>query len=197
MEDNKRISIPWWTWFVVPGSALLLWKLFRNTARGANRVTEDMTDSEAQSAKFFGYFGVTIAFGVATATPIIKDSTLKLVGWLARNVNDWAEIQRAFTRLCGGNYTILQAASTALDTTNYNGFVTLVNNALTEKRIFCGSHDSSSLYHADQYGGIAGENFKANAFVGRCISEDDYYYNYISWQDGFTYQAPKTSFIAM
>ena len=68
---------------------------------------------------------------------------------------------------------------------------------MAEKRIFCGSHDSSSLYHADQYGGIAGENFNANAFVGRCISEDDYYYNYISWQDGFTYQAPKDRFIAM
>ena len=185
----------WYLWFVVPIAALTTWKIFRNTARGANRVTEDMTDSEAQAAKFYGLFGVKIVAGVAFATPVIIDATLKQIGWLARNINDWAVVQRAFTTLCGGNYTILQAASTALNTTNYNGFVTLISQAQKQPRIFCGGNDATTLYNANQYGGVAAENFKANTFVGRCTAQDDMYYYYVSWQDGCTYQAPKDSFI--
>lgn len=195
MDERSNNGSKWWMWFVIPIAALTTWKIFRNTANRSNKVTEDMTDSEAQAAKFFGYFGVTIVMGIATATPVLKDSTKKLIGWLARNVNDWAVLQRAFTRMCGGNYTILQAASTALDTSNYNGFVTLVNQALTQPRIFCGSADAASLYNANHWGGQAGENFKAGAFVGRCTGEDADYYNYISWQDGCAYQAPKDAFI--
>lgn len=195
MEDKKKISIPWWAWFVVPGSGLLLWKLFRNTARGANKVTRDLSSSEAQSAKFYGYFGVTILpVTGATATPVIKTSTLNLIGWLARNVNDWNTVQTAFTKLCGGNYTIIQAATTALNTSEYTGFVTLLENALRQKRIFCGNNAYHSLYHATQYGGSVGENFDANAFVGRCIGEDEMYYRYISWRDGVTYQCEKQYF---
>lgn len=196
MEGNKNNgNSKWWLWFVIPIAGFTTWKLFRNTARGSNRLTEDMTDSEAQAAKFFGYFGVVVTGIVVTATPVIKDSTKRLIGWLARNINDWAVVQRAFTKMCGGNYTILQAASTALDTANYTGFVTLINNALKQKRIFCGSIAYHSLYNADRYGGNAGENFAANAFVGRCIREDDKYYYYVSWQDGYTYQCNKDYFI--
>lgn len=194
MDSNKN-SGKWYLWFLIPIAALTTWKIFRNTARGANRVTEDMTDSEAQAAKFYGLFGVKIVAGVAFATPVIKDATLKQIGWLARNINVWRDVQTAFTRLCGGNYTILQAASTALDTTNYNGFVTLINDAQKQSRIFCGDHDATTLYNADRYGGVAAENFEDDAFVGRCIGEDDMYYYYISWRDGVRYQAPKTAFI--
>lgn len=197
MEDNKKgISIPWWTWFVVPGSALLLWKLFRNTANRANNVTRDLSSSEAQAAKFYGYFGVTILpVTGATATPVIKDSTLRLIGWLARNINDWNIVQRAFTQLCGGNYTIIQAATTALNTSEYTAFMTLIEKALRQKRIFCGNSAYHSLYNANRYGGELGENFDANAFVGRCIEEDDMYYHYISWRDGVKYQCPKEYFV--
>lgn len=197
MEDNKGISsIPWWAWLVIPGSALLLWKLFRNTARGANKITRDLSSSEAQAAKFYGYFGITILpVTGATATPVVKNSTLNLIGWLARNINDWDRVQDAFTRLCGGNYTIIQAATTALNTSEYTAFMTLIENALRQKRIFCGNAAFHSLYNATRYGGIAGENFDANAFVGRCISEDDMYYSYISWRDGVTYQCEKQHFI--
>lgn len=185
----------WWLWFVIPIAGLTTWKIFRNTANQANHVTENMTDSEAQAVKFFGYFGIIVSGIIVTATPVVKDSTKRLIGWLARNINDWSVVQRAFTRMCGGNYTIFQAASTALDTTNYNGFVTLINNALTQKRIFCGSIAYHSLYNANNYGGQLGENFAPNTFVGRCTGEDNKYYYYVSWQDGCTYQCEKDYFL--
>ena len=112
-------------WFAITILAVGAWKILRNTAKAANRLTEDLTDSEAQAVKFYGYFGIVKFGGVASATPILKTSTLQLVGWLARNVNDWPVVQDSFTTLCGNNYTIFQAASTAMDTTNYNAFVTL------------------------------------------------------------------------
>lgn len=192
MDNSSKNK--WWLWFVIPIAGLTTWKIFRNTARQSNRVTEDMTTNEAQATLFYSYFGITKALGIVSATPIVMDSTKRLVGWLARNVNEWDKVQNAFTRMCGGNYTIIQAASMALDTANFKGFTSLISNALTQPRIFCGSQDSATLYNANRYGGIAGENFKANSFVGRCTGEDDMYYKYISWRDGCTYQAPKDSF---
>lgn len=195
MEESKKgISIPWWAWFVVPGSALLLWKIFRNTARGANRLTEDLTDSEAQAVKFYGLFGVYQVAGQAFATPVVLDSTKKQIGWLARNINDWATVQRAFTTLCGGNYTIFDAAKLALPTADYNAFVTLIYNALAQPRIFATTDYAHTLYNPTPQGGQLAETFKNNAFVGRCISEDNYYYYYISWRDGVKYAAPKDDF---
>lgn len=192
--DNNNSNNKWWLWFVIPIAGFTTWKLFRNTARQSNRVTDDMTTNEAQAALFYGYFGITKALGIVTATPIIKNSTLQRVGWLARNINKWDKVQTAFTKMCGGNYTIWQAASMAMDTSNYQGFTSLINNALTQPRIFCGANNSATLYNADHYGGIAGENFNANAFVGRCIGEDADYYNYYSYKDGCLYQAPKGRF---
>lgn len=193
--DERNKGSKWWLWFVIPIATLTTWRLFRNTARRANRLTEDLTDSEAQAAKFFGYFGVKIIAGIATATPVVFDNTKHLIAWLARNINNWATVQTAFTRLCGGNYTILQAASTALNTADYTAFVTLLNNAMMQPRIFCGANPAATLWNANRYGGNAAENFAPNAFVGRCIDEDDMYYYYVSWLDGVTYQAPKESFI--
>lgn len=193
---DKNTGVPWWAFFVVPIAALTTYKIFRNTARGANRTTEDMTDSTAQAAKFYGYFGVKITpLNGAVATPVVLDATKKQIGWLARNINVWRDIQSAFTAMCGGNYTIIQAASTALNTTDFNGFITLINEAQGRSRIFCGASDAATLYGADRYGGTAAENFSANAYVGRCVSEDSYYYYYYSWRDGVMYQAPKDRFI--
>lgn len=198
MENSNNNGIPWWAWFVIPIAGLTTWKLFRNTARGANRTTEDMTDSTAQAAKFYGYFGVKIMpVAGAVATPVVLDATKKQIGWLARNINVWRDVQSAFTALCGGNYTIIQAATTALTTTDFNGFMSLINDALQQRRIFCGASDAVTLYNANRYGGSAAENFSANAFVGRCVREDDYYYYYYSWRDGVLYQAPKARFITI
>lgn len=193
--DGNTTKSKWYLWFVIPIAALTTWKLFRNTRGRSNRLTEDLSDSEAQAAKFYGFFGVKKAGGIAVATPVILDATKRQIGWLARNINVWRDVQNAFTVLCGNNYTILEAASTALNTSDYNGFVTLINDAQKQPRIFCGANDSATLYNAGRYGGFAAENFKANAFVGRCIDQDDGYYYYISWRDGVKYQAPKDRFI--
>lgn len=195
MEDSGNKGGKWWLWFVIPIATLTTWKLFRNTARGANRVTENMSDSEAQAAKFFAYFGVKIIAGVAASTPVLFDNTKRLIGWLARNINDWAVVQSAFTRLCGGNYTIIQAASNSLNTADFTGFITLITEAQRLPRIFCGASPAVTLWNANRYGGEAAEQFAPNAYVGRCTNEDDNYYYYISWLDGVTYQAPKDKFI--
>lgn len=190
--DEKNKS-PWWLWFVIPIAALTTWRIFRNTARDANRTTEDLTESETQAVRFFGLFGVKIVAGVAFATPILLDATLQQLGWLSRNVCNWSAIQNAFTTLCGGNLTIFQAAKTSLNTTEYNAFVTLINTALSQPRIFA-KDAYYSLSNVNQYGGTAGENFTAGQFVGRCISENDVYYSYISQYDGKQYYAEKEYF---
>lgn len=193
MEDNKN-GIPWWAWFVIPASGILLWKMFHNTSRSANRLTEDITDSEAQAAKFYAYFGVHTVFNVPYSTPVVLDSTKRQIGWLARNINDWTVVQRAFTTLCGGNYTLIDAAKNALSTSDFTVFISLVQNALQQPRIFSTADSAHSLYNANHYGGLLGETFAKNAFVGRCISQDADYYYYISWVDGVQYAAPKDEF---
>lgn len=195
MDEKNNKGGKWWLWFVIPIATLTTWKLFRNTARGANRLTEDLTDSESQAVKFYGYFGVKIIAGVPVSTPVLLDATKLLIGWLARNINDWAVVQSSFSRLCGGNYTLIQAASNSLNTSDFNAFVTLITEAQREPRIFCGASPAVTLWNANRYGGVAAEQFAPNAYVGRCIREDDMYYYYMSWRDGVTYQAPKDNFI--
>lgn len=170
-------------------------KLLRNTSRQANDVTDNINETNAQAALLYSYFGIVKVGSVATATPVIKTDTLRRIGWLFRNVYDWPELQRAFTKLCGGNYTVLQAASTALSTLEYTSVMALLDTALMQKRIFCGNIPYHTLYNVDRYGGIAGENFDAGAYVGRCIEENDTYYFYISQRDGVKYAADKKYFI--
>lgn len=193
--DEKKENNAWWLWFVIPIAALTTWKLFRNTAKNRDKAVEEMTISEAQAAKFYAYFGITIAGPVVTATPIVLDSTLRQVGWLARNIYNWDDCQKAFRQMCGGNYTIIQAATMAMSTAEYSGFINVLQAAQTQKRIFCGNNNATTLYNADRYGGFAGESFDANKYVGRCTQQDDMYYYYVSWRDGVTYQAPKTQFV--
>lgn len=192
MAQSKN-NMPWYLWFVIPIAALTTWRIFRNTARDANRTTEDLTESESQAVRFFGLFGVKIVAGVAFATPIVLEATLKQVGWLVRNVNDWTTIQNTFTTLSGGNLTIFQAAKGALNTTEYNAFVSLLNTALSQKRIVA-KVNYHTLYNVGAYGGEVGENFNAGQFVGRCIAESDKYYAYISQFDGVQYYAEKDFF---
>ena len=194
MEGNNNNG-KWWLWFVIPIAALTTWKIFRNTARGANRVTDDMTTNEAQAVMFYGLLGVKNVLGTYVSTPTFLPDTLRKIGWLARNVNDWDKVQRAFTNLCGGTYTFFQAASNALAVNEYDAVVDLINTALTQRRIFCGDIIANTLYNANRYGGQAGESFQPNTFVGRCTGEDSDYYYYVSWRDGVTYQAPKDLFI--
>lgn len=195
MDEGKKNSSSWWLWFVIPIAALTTWKIFRNSAKNRNKATADMSISEAQAAKFYGFFGVTIAGPVVTATPIVLDSTLRQVGWLARNIYNWDDCQTAFRKMCGGNYTIIQAATMAMSAAEYSGFINVLQAAQTQKRIFCGTADATTLYQANRYGGYAGEGFKANEYVGRCTKQDEMYYYYVSWRDGVTYQAPKTQFV--
>ena len=195
MEGNNNNNGKWWLWFVIPIAALTTWNLFRNTSRSANRVTEDLNETNAQAAKLYDLFGVVKVGGFAVATPVVKTSTLQRIGWLARNIYDWAGVQRAFTILCGGGYTVLQAASTALSTDEYNAFQNLIQKALTQKRIFCGDVAYHTLYNPSNYGGQVGENFKANQYVGRCISTNDKYYGYISQSDGVQYAAERQFFV--
>lgn len=183
----------WWLWFVVPIAALTTWKIFRNTANAANRTTEDLDSSTAQAVKFFEYFGVVVTNLMVTATPVLLTSTKNLIGWLAMNIDDWQKVQRAFTQLCGGNYTIFQAASTALNSTDYSGFTNLIEKAQTQKRIFC-TEDSFSMRNVNQYGGVLAVNYNKGDFVGRCQREDDTYYYYTYYATGETLAVEKNKF---
>lgn len=180
----------------LPFVGVLLWKLFRNTANIANRETDTLNESTAQATKFYSYFGIVNVGGFAVATPVVLTSTKNNIALLVQNIDDWSVVQQVFTKLCGGNYTVLKAASSALNTSDYNGFTNLLQKALTQKRIYC-KRDSHSLKNVNQYGGTAAENFESGNFVGRCQSEDEYYYYYISQKDGNTYACDKDYFFTI
>lgn len=196
MSQESNNNSNGWLWLAVPFAGVLAWRLFRNTANQANRVTDELDATNAQAVKLYGFFGITKVGGFAVATPIILDSTLAQVGWLIRNVCDWPQLQRTFTQMCGGNYTVLQAASTALSSSEYAGFTRLLETALTQKRIFANA-DYHTLYNANRYGGSVGENYREGQFVGRCVAEDDLYYKYLSQKDGVYYYAEKEYFSLM
>lgn len=190
---NKALAIGAFTLVGVVG--VILWRLLRNPTRGINQSTVDFTHSKQQAANLFGWFGVVRVNGIAIATPTFKEATLKKIAYLAVNIDDWQVVQETFTQMCGGNYTVLEAAKTALSASNYGTFTAYISNALTKKRIICASEVGHTFRNgADRYGGILAEQFVKDDFVGRCQNTDDYYYYYISEKDGNTYCAPKTDF---
>ena len=174
---------------------IILWRILRNPTNSINQTTEDFTNSKAQAARFYDLFGVHRINGFATATPTFLSDTLKKIALLAVNIDDWRVIQETFTSLCGGNYTVLEAAKTALSTSNFQTFTNYIQDALKKQRIVCNSNIGHTFKDgANKYGGVLAEEFGNGVFVGRCQRTDDYYYYYISEKDGNTYAAPKTEF---
>lgn len=188
--DNVVITV------ALLAGGILGYRLLRNTTNLANRTTNTLDNSKTQAAKFYALFGITKVGGVPIATPILRQETWNNLIRLSMNVDDWRVIQSTFTDMCGGNYAIFQAATNSLNTTEYGIWADTINAALSKKRIFCVT-PHASLLNADRYGGIAAENFNAGDFVGRCQSEDDLYYYYVSILDGVTYACDKKFFELM
>lgn len=192
MDKNNFNVNPLYALVAVFGS-VVLFRFLRNTTKSANNATKDLTNSKKQAADFFSYFGIVKEGAIAVATPVVLTSTKDNIALLAKNIDNWEVVQDTFTTLCGGNYTIFQAAKTALNTTDYTGFSNLIAKALTQKRIFC-KDDYQSFRIYNRYVVEAAESFNKGAFVGRCQSEDDDYYYYISRTDGNTYACDKDYF---
>lgn len=184
---------------LVAGGLLVWWGarwIGRRATNEANNETNNLQDdSTAQAAKFYELFGVIRQGGIAVATPVLLTSTKNKIAYLAKNICDWKKIQSAFTKLCGGNYTILEAAGTALSSTDYNGFLNLIADAQKKKRIYCGSSASYSMRNINSYGGIVFRNFEPGQFVGRLQKESDQYYFYIDSDDGTEAGCDKTKFV--
>lgn len=177
------------------------YKLFSNRTNDVNALTESISDdATAQATKLYGLLGVKRSGSVAVATPVLLESTRNQIMWIAQNIVDWKQVQSAFTALCGGDYNLLQAASTALPSTYYNQFVSYINNAVKQQRVFCGSVKSELWTLA--LSNILPSVFKynANQYVGRLQGEKNNfygsdYYLVIRSEDGKLYYAPKKFFV--
>ena len=172
---------------------VLVYKLVVNRTGSANKSTVSLDNSKAQAATFFDLFGVVREGAFAVATPVVLTSTKNKIAWLAMNIDDWQVVQSTFSALCGGGYTILQAASTALNADNNAAFLAYIRDAQKKKRIFCKDKPSYSVRFSSNVE-IVGENFNKDAFVGRLQKEDSGYYYYISSRDGLAYACDKNNF---
>lgn len=171
------------------------YKLFKNQTNSVNSLTESISDdATAQATKLYGLFGVKRSGSVAVATPVLLESTRNQIMWIAQNIVDWKQVQSAFTTLCGGDYNLLQAASTALSSTYYNQFVSYVNKAVKQQRIFGGTGTSWIYSYTNnqlkQY-----DTIRPGAYVGRLQVTHGNYYGFTSESDGKMYYAPKDKFI--
>ena len=168
------------------GVLWLMRKLGINATNESNEQSENLTDiSTQQAAKFYSLFGVVRQGGIAIATPVVLSDTKNKITWLAQNIYDWSKIQKAFTKLCGGNYTIIDAAKTALvNQDNYNAFIDYINKAQKQKKIFCGEIPYYSEVNITNYGGMVYKNFEAGQYVGRCQNTDNGYYLYYDSETG-------------
>lgn len=192
-SKNKLIGVGILSVLTIGG--VLLWRFLRNPTSNINQSTVNFTHSKQQAANLYAWFGVTRVNGVAFVPGItVLQKTLNLIAWLAANIDDWQVVQETFTDLCGGNYTVFEAAKSALSTNNFGVFSSLITDALKKKRIICNTANGITLKNANRYGGVAAEQFVKDDFVGRCQNTDDYYYYYISEKDGNTYAAPKKDF---
>jgi hypothetical protein len=171
------------------------YKLFSNRTNDVNALTESISDdATAQATKLYGLLGVKRSGSVAVATPVLLESTRNQIMWIGQNIVDWKQVQSAFTTLCGGDYNLLQAASTALSSTYYNQFVSYVNKAVKQQRIFGGSGTSWIYSYTNnqlkQY-----DTIRPGAYVGRLQVTQGNYYGFTSESDGKMYYAPKDKFI--
>lgn len=168
------------------GVLWLMRKFGINATNESNEQSENLTDiSTQQAAKFYSLFGVVRQGGIAIATPVVLSDTKNKITWLAQNIYDWSKIQKAFTKLCGGNYTIIDAAKTALvNQDNFNAFIDYINKAQKQKKIFCGEIPYYSEVNITAYGGMVYKNFEAGQYVGRCQNTDNGYYLYYDSENG-------------
>lgn len=171
------------------------YKLFSNRTNDVNALTESISDdATAQATKLYGLLGVKRSGSVAVATPVLLESTRNQIMWIGQNIVDWKQVQSAFTTLCGGDYNLLQAASTALSSTYYNQFVSYVNKAVKQQRIFGGSGTSWIYSYTNnqlkQY-----DTIRPGAYVGRLQVTQGNYYGFTSESDGKMYYAPKDKFL--
>lgn len=171
------------------------YKLLKNTTESVNNVTVNISnDAIAQATKLYGLFGVKRSGTVAVATPVLLESTRNQIFWIAQNIVDWAAVQAAFTQLCGGDYNLLQAASTALSSTYYNQFVSLVNKAVKQQRIFCGASQGFIYSYVNDVFKQK-KTVKPGEYVGRLQNANGNYYAFFSESDGKTYYCPTSQFI--
>lgn len=196
MESENQTNIK--TPLIIALFALIgvtAYKLFSNRTNDVNALTESISDdATAQATKLYGLFGVKRSGSVAVATPVLLESTRNLIMWIAQNIVDWKYVQSAFTKLCGGDYNLLQAASTALSSTYYNQFVTYVNKAVKQQRIFGGT-GTSWIYSYENNQLKQYETIKPGVYVGRLQITQGNYYGFVSESDGKYYYAPKDKFV--
>lgn len=171
------------------------YKLFSNRTNDVNALTESISDdATAQATKLYGLLGVKRSGSVAVATPVLLESTRNQIMWIGQNIVDWKQVQSAFTTLCGGDYNLLQAASTALSSTYYNQFVSYVNKAVKQQRIF-GGNGTSWIYSYTNNQLKQYDTIRPGAYVGRLQVTQGNYYGFTSESDGKMYYAPKDKFI--
>lgn len=135
--------------------------------KDSNNETADFSATAQQAALFYELFGVTRLGGTAFATPIISSNTVNRVMWLARNIENWSELQKKFTALCGGHYTILEAAGTALSSAKYKEFIDTVNQAQQHKKLY-----------AVKKGTFGAKTFQPGDYMGRANKVGDPYVSF-------------------
>ena len=173
-------------------AGIFLWRLLKNHTQQANLASSNIDDlSTAQAAKFFGLFGVYREGGFVTATWIVKDTTQAAVMLLTQNIADWVKVQTAFTEMCSGNYTVLQAAKTALSAAAYSKFVDYISQALKQKMMFANNYPNIKAYLNNVSTNAYSIEIDPNTYIGRCQGEIGNYYKFISQDDGGTYYVEK------
>lgn len=177
---------------ILSGIGIAVWgafKLFGNRANGANSQTAELTATAEQAARFYDLFGVVRIGSLAYSTPILKSETLARVYNLAREIEDWPELQRKFTNLCGGNYTILEAAKTSLNTSEYSQFMDIVSATNKGKRIYA----KAAMKISGLLPTVPAFNFNANEYIGRVLKDSGTQVSF--WKDGAQYLVKKDSVI--
>lgn len=182
------------TLFKIGGAALIIWAIAKfsgsRDTKKSNNVTDNLDDVAAwQAQQFYNYFGVKRVGTAYVATPVILEKSEKRILWLAENVENWAEVQRKFSALCGNSYTVTQAASTALSTVRASDFNTLISAALKRQMIYA----AEDLTCYKEGGDFLTDKIKfaKGGYLGRCVAQDSTYNYFIYWNDGYRYRVAK------
>lgn len=163
----------------------------KGRASDANLSSDDINDlSTAQAATFFGLFGVERHGSFARATLVMKDTTKTYILALSKNIADWRKVQTEFTGLCGDDYTILQSAADALNTTYYRQFVDNINDAVNKAMMFAKS-DIATAYHVvgDRSQGVL--EFKKGEYIGRLQGTNGNFYQFYWYKTGAAFYIEK------
>lgn len=155
----------------------------RNRTADANLASNDIDElSTAQAAKFFGLFGIERIGGLARATWVLKSDTLAKILSLAANIGNWSKVQQAFTALCGGSYTILQAASDALSASNYSTFVDTINKAVSLPMMYAAKGNAVAFSDVNNRSNAEHIEYSKGDYIGRCQETIGNYCKFQSWE---------------